>query len=425
MSPTTRPPLVIPDFSPSISSLKESCNAIQQAITQYENAGTDSSRSTALEAIQNTSNTFSKLVKNPTEIIADLTFRLNLNFASRIAIEMGLYTSLPKDNSYISLADLAKATNATEEFTLRIARLLASFDFIKQQYTANDPKENPQYAHAFTSRVLTTSPGIAGSKFCFDTLHRSAFAAIPSFYTKHGFRSPQHSTNTVFSHAHGTSSQGFFEILEQRPAELAVFNEAMRSEARLTMGGLLGLYPFGELVGNAEGVVLVDVGGGKGHSLVEICRQRPELEGKVVLQDLQRVLDGGVLVDKEKTGLMGYDFFSEVQPIKGSNYFFKRIFHDWPEEECKTILRNLAPSMCPTSKLLICDTLIHDEKPDPLLLLRDISMMTMGGKERSLRQWSELLGSEGFRIKRTFKDAKCRDVDILEVVFEGVDGARL
>jgi hypothetical protein len=35
-----------------------------------------------------------------------------------------------------------------------------------------------------------------------------------------------------------------------------------------------------------------------------------------VLQDLKVVLDGGVLVDEE-VELVPYDFFKEVQPVKG------------------------------------------------------------------------------------------------------------
>jgi hypothetical protein len=49
----------------------------------------------------------------------------------------------------------------------------------------------------------------------------------------------------------------------------------------------------------------------------------PEMKG-FVLQDMKVVLDGGVLVD-EKVELIPYDFFNDVQPVKGTfNYFSSR-----------------------------------------------------------------------------------------------------
>jgi hypothetical protein len=42
----------------------------------------------------------------------------------------------------------------------------------------------------------------------------------------------------------------------------------------------------------------------------------PKMKGKLVLEDLKVVLDGGVVVSKD-VKLQTYDFFKEVQPIKG------------------------------------------------------------------------------------------------------------
>jgi hypothetical protein len=102
----------------------------------------------------------------------------------------------------------------------------------------------------------------------------------------------------------------------------------------------------------------------------------------------------------------------------GSNYFYKAIFHDWPEEACRTILKNLAPAMESHSRLLICDLVIKDQYPDSGHLLRDINMLLIGGKERSLEQWEELMGPEGFRIVKVYGN-EAAPMRILEAVYEG------
>jgi hypothetical protein len=76
------------------------------------------------------------------------------------------------------------------------------------------------------------------------------------------------------------------------------------------------VYAFDTLVPNEDGVALVDIGGGKGQMLKVIKEAYPEMGGKLVLEDLKVVLDGGVVVDDEVVKIP-YDFFKEVQPIKG------------------------------------------------------------------------------------------------------------
>jgi len=103
-------------------------------------------------------------------------------------------------------------------------------------------------------------------------------------------------------------------------AKLTLFNNAMTIMAVLGLKPLGGLYPFDGLVANEDGVALVDIGGGKGQMSRVILEAYPMMKGKLVLEDLQVVLDGGVVVEQD-VRLLGYDFFKEVQPIKGKYIF--------------------------------------------------------------------------------------------------------
>lgn len=88
----------------------------------------------------------------------------------------------------------------------------------------------------------------------------------------------------------------------------------------------------------------------------------------------------------------------------GSNYFLKSIFHDWPDKACIQILTNLAPAMRghPHSKLLICELVLADQNPEPARVIRDINMLVIGGKERNLFQWDDLLRKAGFKIVKVY-----------------------
>lgn len=78
----------------------------------------------------------------------------------------------------------------------------------------------------------------------------------------------------------------------------------------------------------------------------------------------------------------------------------------------------MAPAMDKHSRVLICDSVFSDERADPVYLLQDMNMMVLGGKERSLRQWKELLGSEGYALVKVWGSYSAQQ-QVLEAVYEG------
>lgn len=62
---------------------------------------------------------------------------------------------------------------------------------------------------------------------------------------------------------------------------------------------------------------------------------------------------------------MEHDFFTP-QPVKGADaYFFRLIFHDWPDQECVEILRNLVPALKNGASILICDIVLPEPNTVP------------------------------------------------------------
>ena len=103
----------------------------------------------------------------------------------------------------------------------------------------------------------------------------------------------------------------------------------------------------------------------------------------------------------------------------GSNYFLKSIFHDWPDKACLQILSNIAPAMRghPHSKLLICELVLPDQHPEPTKVIRDITMLLIGGSERNLTQWNALLKKGGFKIEKVY-GAGGENSSIIEAVLD-------
>lgn len=136
------------------------------------------------------------------------------------------------------------------------------------------------------------------------------------YYLKHGFKNPEDAKNSPFSFANGRDDKGIFDILEEQPERMKLFNSAMAIQATIGLKEVMLAYPFDKLQANKDGVVLVDVGGGKGQVINEIRTVYPNLQGTMVLEDMRVVLEGGIVVPEEVIK-QPYDFFKEEQPIKG------------------------------------------------------------------------------------------------------------
>lgn len=83
-----------------------------------------------------------------------------------------------------------------------------------------------------------------------------------------------------------------------------------------------GFYPVKERLNNGmkkdekDEVLLVDVGGGIGHDLLEFKKKIPDISGRLVLQDQPHVIRQ---IDQISNGIesIAHDFFTP-QPIKGA-----------------------------------------------------------------------------------------------------------
>ena len=240
---------------------------------------------------------------------------------------------------------------------------------------------------------------------------------MPYFLESTKYLNPVDTRKSAFQYGHQTDLS-FWEFLKEDPRRASLFNSGMRSATTVGSGaGSAGPYPFGQELDQEEvsdsSVLVVDVGGGRGQALEAIKSAFPNLKGRMVLQDMHDVIG-----DAKATGLPDYietlacSFF-EQQPVVGASiYYFRRVFHDWPEDEALKILRNTRLAMGPRSRVLIMDTVVPEVGAYRHMALQDINMMCFAGMERTRLQWEELLTKAELRIKRFW----ARDSNLQQVI---------
>ena len=163
------------------------------------------------------------------------------------------------------------------------------------------------------------------------TVYRSStagltMAKLPEYLASINFRSPSDPKSALFHYANDTKLD-MFQWLRTQPEQLAVFADYNAASMRLqepylkpTINALLPkITPAERVAGNKlaqDVVLLVDVGAGRGQALRAVRKDRPDLVGRMIAQDLPEVISGREIVEGVET--MAYDFF-EPQPVKGDS----------------------------------------------------------------------------------------------------------
>ncbi|KAL8652644.1 MAG: hypothetical protein Q9226_004185 [Calogaya cf. arnoldii] len=255
-----------------------------------------------------------------------------------------------------------------------------------------------------------------------------AAAKLPEYMRSQNYQNPTESTNSAFAYATGSE---FWTHLSNTPTHSHIFNDFMATR-RQGRKSWYDIYPVGRELSslpNADTgskeerkVLIVDVGGNRGHDLAELRARNPQLVGKMILQDLPDVVahasfdpDDNMVIEA-----MPHDFF-QPQPIRHAlAYHFRAIFHDWPDSACRQILSHTAAAMQRNySKLLISEFVLPDMDTALFPATLDIQMMGLhAGMERSEKQWRTLLDSAGLKVVKIWQDVKGGE-GVIEATLKG------
>lgn len=191
------------------------------------------------------------------------------------------------------------------------------------------------------------------------------------------------------------NGRSFWDHLAANPEEERTFASSMREMTGLVKAWVVDGYDWPQV-----GTVC-DVAGGSGPLLAAILGARPGLRG--VLVEARGVLpeadahlrSAGV---RDRVDLVEGNIFESVEAT-ADIYLLKDILHDWDDDRSLRILETVGAAMAPGAKLILVETLLDPDDPDPVAVLVDMQMLTQcdGGRQRSAGELQALLRRAGLQ----------------------------
>jgi precorrin-6B methylase 2 len=280
-----------------------------------------------------------------------------------------------------TLDQLAQVTQTHPNALFRLMRMLCAHDVFRLS-------KKGIYCLTPYSRVMLDGNGSVKYLLLshLGKLHFELFSEI-DYTLKTGISASQKLFNMdIFSH------------VQDSPAQHDIFVKGMGNTSDLFAPVLLSSYNFSPYSH------IIDIGGGHGSLLCHILTRYRGLQG--TLFDCKHVIEraAGNIESyglKERIDIIDGDFFKEV-PGGGDLYILKNILHDWGNENCVIILKNICKAMPSGSKLLITDTIIKNDNNYSYGKMLDILMLlgTQDGRERTLDEFRIVLNKSGFVINK-------------------------
>ncbi|OAA51549.1 O-methyltransferase, family 2 [Metarhizium rileyi] len=203
-------------------------------------------------------------------------------------------------------------------------------------------------------------------------------------------------TETAVNISYGHKNS-FFKHVQTDTVRAKRYDLAMRahgSREGFDVSHTVQSYPWAKL-GNAT---VVDMGGNEGYVSLAIAESFPNLSFEV--QDLAGMQSESTIGSvpshlARRVRFATHDFFHE-QPTVAGAYFFRHIFHAFPDRDVVRVLRALVPAMRHGSRVIVNDVVLPapgavslaEEKTFRLL---DVLMKTVcNGREREVDDWKVL-----------------------------------
>ena len=187
---------------------------------------------------------------------------------------------------------------------------------------------------------------------------------------------------------------GYWKYLSENPEAARIFDEAMMGKAAGQIAGVLRLYDFSAFR------TIADIGGGRGHLLAAVLQAESRAHG--VLFDLPHVTAAAQAAGMESERLRVHpgDFFVDALP-SADCYLIMQVIHDWNDEKAARILAGIRRAAAPGAKLLVIECIVLEDSQPSWTKMLDLQMLTLlSGKERTEKEYSEMLRTAGFRLDR-------------------------
>jgi hypothetical protein len=298
-----------------------------------------------------------------------------LSSALGAIVEIQLPERVPEGG--ISLEVLSEETGLDQTSLLRLLRVVVSHGYFRLSEDAS------RVVHTSLSRALISGMGGSFCRLQASSWYRSCFSSDQVAQAMRG-------DNVPFLQAQGES---FFEHLGRESPKDELFAQAMAEITKFCFPFLANKLHF------SQGHRVLDVGGGNG----EFCK----LLSSVFPQTSFSVMDitnhePQVEVESSRVNRLHGCFLDNV-PSGFDHLVLKNVLHDWNEEMAVRILKNCALAVKSGGRMTIIEVVLPQTTNPRLEAGPDLAIdwnvfCTLGGQERSLQEYSDLLGRTGWRL---------------------------
>ena len=140
---------------------------------------------------------------------------------------------------------------------------------------------------------------------------------------------------------------------------------------------------------------------------VKLAQQRAYEVARGIVFDQPHVVEGAgpslAAAGVEGRCTIAGGSFLESVPSGGDVYVMKHVLHNWDDDDCVTILRSCRAAMGPKSTLLVLENVMPEDDLTGAasIVMLDLHMMAvLGGRERTEREYAELMARAGLSFTR-------------------------
>ncbi|KAI0518114.1 S-adenosyl-L-methionine-dependent methyltransferase [Xylaria bambusicola] len=318
-----------------------------------------------------------------------------------VGIETRLFEVLSKANGrMIDKQELSIVTKINPVLLKRLLRYYQAFGMLDQlgddHYQANN----------MTSAI--SSPGGRNAlPFYFEAVV-PALNAIPRCLRDNAYQNVTYGECFPWYVGHQTNKE-IYEWMKDHPSALHHFMSYMvrQRDGQHTFLDVVDFREFTKSVVSKNTPVFVDIGGSLGHQCVALRQKYPDLVGRVILQDSEEVIEQArihPIPGFEGIEAQVHDFFTP-QPIKGARtYYMRNILHNWPDDKCIEILKNIKSAMTQESRILIDEMVFPESDVHWRAAQLDLVMGScFGSMGRTQQDWDTLFEKSELEVLKVWK----------------------
>jgi caffeic acid 3-O-methyltransferase len=193
-----------------------------------------------------------------------------------------------------------------------------------------------------------------------------------------------------------SSGKDFWNYTASDPEFNGIFNAAMVSITKVNMKEILATYD-----GFKDVNTLIDFGGGHGEALNLITDAYPHIHA--INFDLPHVIATAPTLPGIQH--ISGNLFESIPSTDADAIFIKNVLHFWDDEGCIKLLNNCYQAVADKGKLIIAEAVLDLTEDSDLIgsaQVLDALMLNVspGGRERTRKQWIELLKAGGFSLSK-------------------------